>query len=60
MQAYEFKVIYVMKGQKRIVPFELGQEALMFARQIVRDAGVKPQRMAVRAPWGRFVSWRHV
>lgn len=60
MQEYIFKVIYVANGQKRIVPFELGQEALMFARQIVRDAKVRPERMAVRAPWGRFVPWRAI
>ncbi len=57
-QDYTFKVIYAVKGQRRIVGFDLGQEALMFARQLVRDAGVKPQQMAVRAPWGRFVPWR--
>lgn len=54
----EFKVCYIVRGQRRELAFTMGQEALMFARHIARELRIKPTALQVRAPWGQFVPWR--
>lgn len=56
--AKQFKVCYVIKGQRRELAFYMGSEALMFARQAQRDLRLRPTAVQVRSPWGQFVPWR--